>query len=178
MESSHRLTQPWIYSASRKPSHSGSAPTDGHICHIRSRPTAPACPLMAVRGAGARQYQGFSLAGLGTGFLELIMGRPSAGLFRKPRILHVGPSSSCGCLVFLVSAAHHDLERVIRQWPLQRLRLIPRRTHPDVALFIRGQDYRHRFRMNRLDHGVRRGRKEAVIASSRPLFALRITGAG
>jgi hypothetical protein len=50
--------------------------------------------------------------------------------------------------------------------------------HPDVALFIRGQDYRHRFRMNRLDHGVRRGRKEAVIASSRPLFALRITGAG
>jgi len=88
------------------------------ICHIRSRPTAPACPLMAVRGAGARQYQGFSLAGLGTGFLELIMGRPSAGLFRKPRILHVGPSSSCGCLVFLVSAAHHDLERVVRQWSL------------------------------------------------------------
>jgi len=107
----------WIYSASRKPSHSGSAPTDG-TCHIRSRPTVPACPLMAVRGAGARQYQGFSLAGLGIGFLELIMGRPSAGLFRKPRILHIGPSSSCGCLVFLVSAAHHDLERVVRQWSL------------------------------------------------------------
>jgi hypothetical protein len=27
--------------------------------------------------------------------------------------------------IFLILTAHHDLERIIRQWPLQRLRLVP-----------------------------------------------------
>src|SRR6185437_16258385 len=31
-------------------------------------------------------------------------------------------------------AAHNDPQHIIRQWPLQRLRLIPRRGHPDIAL--------------------------------------------
>jgi hypothetical protein len=38
------------------------------------------------------------------------------------------------CPIFLVRAAHNDLERVIEQGPLQGLRFIPRRTHPHVAL--------------------------------------------
>jgi hypothetical protein len=33
---------------------------------------------------------------------------------------------SCGSLVFLFRPAHHDLQRIIWQWPLQRLGLIPR----------------------------------------------------
>jgi len=47
---------------------------------------------------------------------------------------------SCRYLVFLVGAAHHDPERVIRQWPLQRLGLIPRCAHPHVPLLVDGQD--------------------------------------
>jgi hypothetical protein len=42
-------------------------------------------------------------------------------------------------VVFLVDAARDDLQRVIRQRPLQRLRLIPWRAHPDVALLVVGQ---------------------------------------
>jgi hypothetical protein len=38
--------------------------------------------------------------------------------------------------IFLVRAAHHDPERVIRQLPLQRLRVIPMRAHPHAALLI------------------------------------------
>ena len=58
---------------------------------------------------------------------------------------------SCRRPVFLVRPSHHDLERIIRQWPLQRLRLVPRRAHPDIALLIGHQDHRHRLRMDRLD---------------------------
>jgi hypothetical protein len=36
----------------------------------------------------------------------------------------------CG---LLVGPTHHDPERIIRQWPLQRLRFIPRRAHPDTS---------------------------------------------
>ena len=39
-----------------------------------------------------------------------------------------------------VGPGHHDPERVIRQWPLQRLRLVPRCAHPDVTFFIGEQD--------------------------------------
>ena len=42
------------------------------------------------------------------------------------------------------------------------LSLIPRRAHPDVALFIGPQDHRHRFHMDRLDDGVRRRRQEPI----------------
>lgn len=44
------------------------------------------------------------------------------------------PASLCRRLVFLLRPAHHDLEGVIRQWLLQRLRLVPRRAYPHVAL--------------------------------------------
>jgi hypothetical protein len=43
-------------------------------------------------------------------------------------------------VILLVGTAHDDPERVIRQWPLQPLRFIPRRAHPDMTLFIGGQD--------------------------------------
>jgi hypothetical protein len=36
------------------------------------------------------------------------------------------------------------------------------RAHPHVPLFVGGQDHRHRFRMDWLDHRIRRGRQEAV----------------
>jgi hypothetical protein len=53
----------------------------------------------------------------------------------------IGPAvASSRCLVFLVGAAHDYLERLIRQRPLQRLRFIPRRPHPDVVLLISHED--------------------------------------
>ena len=55
--------------------------------------------------------------------------------------------------------AHHDLERIIGQWALQRLRVIPRRPHPNVPFFIGRQDRRHGLRMG--DHRVRFRRQEA-----------------
>ena len=70
-------------------------------------------------------------------------------------------------LVFLVRAAHHDLQRIILQWPLQRLRFIPRRAHPDIALLVRRQDNRHGLAMDRLDHNVRRGGQETVLRPRR-----------
>jgi hypothetical protein len=45
--------------------------------------------------------------------------------------------------IFLVPAAHHDLEPIIRQRPLQRLRLIPWRARPDISFLVSGQDNRH-----------------------------------
>jgi hypothetical protein len=45
---------------------------------------------------------------------------------------------------------------------LHRLGLIPWRAHPNVTLLVGRQDHRHRFRMDRLDDGVRRRRQEAI----------------
>jgi hypothetical protein len=53
--------------------------------------------------------------------------------------------------VFCLGPARDDPERIIRQRPLQRLRLIPRRAHPNVTLLIRRQDHRHRLGTDRLD---------------------------
>ena len=74
---------------------------------------------------------------------ECIMkSRPSAAPIRQPMsVCHSArfwlgfphEQVSCCRLVFLVRAAHHDLQRVISQLPLQRFRLIPRRAHPHVA---------------------------------------------
>jgi hypothetical protein len=60
----------------------------------------------------------------------------------------------------LIGAAHHDLQRVVGRGALQRLGLVPRRAHPDVALLICCQNYRHRFRVDRRDHRV--GRRETL----------------
>jgi hypothetical protein len=65
-------------------------------------------------------------------------------------------------LISLVGTTGNDLERVIRQWPLQRLRLIPWRAHPDVTLLIGRQDHRHRLRMDRLDDLVWRIISKAI----------------
>ena len=81
-------------------------------------------------------------------------------LISSASVFHRYPS--CCSPVFLVRAAHHDLERVIRQRTLQRLGFIPRRAHPDVPLLIGRQDHRHRLGMDRLDDGVRRRRQKAV----------------
>src|SRR5258707_11881553 len=43
-------------------------------------------------------------------------------------------------LVFLIGPAHDDLQGAIGQRTLQRLRLVPRRAHPDIAFFLIGQD--------------------------------------
>src|SRR3979490_824459 len=51
---------------------------------------------------------------------------------------------------------------VIRQRALQRLRLIPWRPHPNVALFLGRQDHGHGLGMYRLDDRVRRRRQKAV----------------
>jgi hypothetical protein len=48
-------------------------------------------------------------------------------------------ASLCCHPIFLLAPARDNLERVIPQRPLQRLRLIPRRSHPNVALLIGGQ---------------------------------------
>jgi hypothetical protein len=44
--------------------------------------------------------------------------------------------NSCRGLIFLVRAAHNDPEHIIRQRPLQRLRLVPRRAHPHVSFLF------------------------------------------
>src|ERR1700757_5162096 len=64
--------------------------------------------------------------------------------------------------IFLLRATQHDLQRIIRQWPPQRLRLIPWRAHPHIALLVRGQDHRHGLGMYRLDYGVGRCSEKAV----------------
>ena len=43
--------------------------------------------------------------------------------------------ASCRSLIFLVGTTGDDLQRVIRQWPLQRPSLIPGRAYPDVAFY-------------------------------------------
>jgi hypothetical protein len=54
----------------------------------------------------------------------------------------------CGCPI-LILTRHHEFERVVWHWPLQRPSLVLRRAHPLVALFVGCQD--------QLDQGVRRG---------------------
>jgi hypothetical protein len=76
--------------------------------------------------------------------------------------LKIPAGNSSSRHILLLGSAHHDLERIVRQRSLQQLRFIPRRPHPNVAFLIRGQDHRHRLRMDRVDHGVRRRRQEAV----------------
>ena len=44
------------------------------------------------------------------------------------------PRSRCRRAIFFVGPAHDDPERVIRQWPLQCLGLIPRCAHPNVCM--------------------------------------------
>jgi hypothetical protein len=39
-------------------------------------------------------------------------------------------------MILFVGPAHDDPERVIRQWPLQRLGFVPRRTHPHVPFYL------------------------------------------
>jgi hypothetical protein len=69
---------------------------------------------------------------------------------------------SRGDLVLFVSAAHDDPKSRVRQRPLQRPRLIPRRTHPHVPLLLSGQDHWHRLGMDRRDDGVRSGGESAL----------------
>jgi hypothetical protein len=83
--------------------------------------------------------------------------------------LLTGGSSCRRSLIFLVRSACNDLERVIRQWPLQRLRLTPWRSHPNVPLFIGGQDHRHGLGMDGLHDGARRCGQEAVESRWRGL---------
>jgi hypothetical protein len=47
---------------------------------------------------------------------------------------------------------------VVRERALQRLDLIPRGAHPDVAFLVD----RHGFGMDRFDDGIRRRRQEAI----------------
>jgi hypothetical protein len=58
--------------------------------------------------------------------------------------------------IFLVRAPHDDLDCISRQRSLQRLRFIPWRTHPYVALFVGDQDHRRRLRVDWFDDRVGR----------------------
>jgi hypothetical protein len=58
-------------------------------------------------------------------------------------------------LVFLIGATGDDFQCIVGQRPLQRLRLVPRSAHPDIALLIAGQDDRHGLGVDGLDNGVR-----------------------
>src|SRR5271168_364484 len=59
--------------------------------------------------------------------------------------------------VFFISAARNDLQRVVRQWPLQRLCFIPRRAHPHVTFFFGRENHRHGLGVDRLNDCVRGG---------------------
>src|SRR5882757_10173628 len=109
----------------------------------------------------ARQFTFERTASLRGGFNGL------AGKYVAPSKNRSGPQArrtSCGSLVFLVLAARDDLQRFVQQWPLQCLRLFPRRAQPGVALLRRRQDHRHRLGMDWLDDRVRRGGQETVDA--------------
>src|SRR6266404_2648398 len=54
---------------------------------------------------------------------------------------HYGAIIIAAALSSFVYPTCHDLECIIRQRPLQRHRLIPRRSHPYVALFVSRQDH-------------------------------------
>jgi hypothetical protein len=51
---------------------------------------------------------------------------------------------------------------------LQRLRFVPRRAHPNVVLFIRRQDRRHRLGMARFDGGGWRPHEDARHSKKGP----------
>src|SRR6516165_12713769 len=71
--------------------------------------------------------------------------------------------SLLGCHpIFLVLATHDDFERILREWPLQSLRLIPWRAHPDIVLLGGRQYHWHRLRMDRRDNRVRRRCQEPI----------------
>jgi hypothetical protein len=77
-----------------------------------------------------------------------------------------------GHCVFLACPSHDNLQCVVRQGPLKNLCLIPRRTHPHIALLLRmlvtgGPPVR--------GGG---GMPQRMVTSSVPLSVLRITGAG
>src|SRR6476660_502488 len=69
--------------------------------------------------------------------------------------------SCCGS-IFLVGATRNDLQRIIGQRPVKHFCLVPWRTHPGIVLFVRGQDHRHRFRMDWFDDRIRGSRQKAV----------------
>ena len=72
-------------------------------------------------------------------------GRRSSRLRRLARLDEAGGTprgrSCCRRAILFVGPAHDDPERIVRQWPLQRLGLVPRCAHPNVPLFIGGQDH-------------------------------------
>ena len=68
---------------------------------------------------------------------------------------------SCCRLVFLVLAARYDLQHIIRQWPLQRLRLLPwRASRHRVSHRLSGSP------ASPWDGSVRRLRSAAVVSET------------
>jgi hypothetical protein len=59
--------------------------------------------------------------------------------------------TSCRCLIFLVGPTGDNLQRIIRQRPLHGFRIVPRCSHPNIALLVGRQDDRHGLRMDRRD---------------------------
>lgn len=59
-------------------------------------------------------------------------------------------------------AAGDDLQRLIRQRPLQPQSLLHRGIEPRVELVLGGEDHRHGLRMDRLDLGIRLAGQKAV----------------
>ena len=53
-----------------------------------------------------------------------------------------------------------DRQHLVRQRPLKRPCLVPRRAQPDVPFFPGRQDHRHRLRVDRLRRLAGLGRKE------------------
>jgi hypothetical protein len=84
-------------------------------------------------------------------------------MWRLVKNLESSPASrSGGHPIFLVCPTRHDLERIIRQRPLQRLRLIPRRAQPHVAPLVGRQDRRHGLRVDWFNNCARGCRQEAI----------------
>jgi hypothetical protein len=79
--------------------------------------------------------------------------------------------------IFLIYPTYHDLKHIIRQWPLQRLGLIPRRAHPNVPLVV-GKIVR----LPRLDQArmsssqSRHGEKALNTVHDAPLLPIKVSG--
>jgi hypothetical protein len=89
---------------------------------------AEAVRLHTREGAGISQDPA-AASELGSYSLDTPIGEDSGGIETLDHAVLLAAifHRSRRRLIFLVGAAHDDLERVVGQWPLQRLRLVPRR---------------------------------------------------
>jgi hypothetical protein len=131
--------------------------------------SAPSCPFFC--GRNSTQLFRFDVACLSHRLIFRCFIDPAAphrSPTLRPELGHRGWRVSldlnlhAGWVDPIIFASPYNHQVSIRQRPLQRLRFIPWRSHPHVALFVGSQDHRRGFTMNRRNNTVRLSRQEYV----------------